>query len=273
MNDSPAPSIAFWFAAEIIPASATTVTSVSAWALMNAMMVGSIVAVSARLPSNASTISGNPAASVSSPIVICGSRRRSLREPRLAEPLGGVGLEVQRGHVVEHQARRPEPGVRSTCGGQAAPPGVVGITLQPALERRVGDGVDPGLGQHPQAVVLTGRLDDPGQHQLPEHLVSGGGGVQAELLVGRAQRVPQRRHPGRGDRQRPRTGRRQGLGVDPEVELALPTGQPLPRDRLERLHRLGVMGRTDVLDVAGSAPGAVHDLHRGRTDPVRTVRT
>ena len=42
---------------------------------------GSMVLVSAMLPSNASTISGNPAWSASSPMVICGSRRRSLENP------------------------------------------------------------------------------------------------------------------------------------------------------------------------------------------------
>ncbi len=48
---------------------------------MNALIVGTMVSVSALLPSNASTISGNPAASVSSPMVICGSRRRSFENP------------------------------------------------------------------------------------------------------------------------------------------------------------------------------------------------
>src|SRR5213592_2111912 len=31
---------------------------------------------------------------------------------------------------------------------------------------------DPGLLQNAQAVQLAGRLDDPRQHQLPEHLVT-----------------------------------------------------------------------------------------------------
>jgi hypothetical protein len=53
---------------------------------MNAVMVGSMVAVSALLPSNASTISGNPEASDSSPMVICGSRRRSLENPGSRNP-------------------------------------------------------------------------------------------------------------------------------------------------------------------------------------------
>lgn len=53
---------------------------------MNASMTGSIVLVSAVLPSNADTISGNPAASVSRPIVTCGSRRRSLENPLSRNP-------------------------------------------------------------------------------------------------------------------------------------------------------------------------------------------
>jgi hypothetical protein len=59
MNDNPASSIAFWLAAEIMPASATIVTSGRSWACMKARMVGSMVSVSALLPSNASTINGN----------------------------------------------------------------------------------------------------------------------------------------------------------------------------------------------------------------------
>jgi hypothetical protein len=86
MNESPAASMAFLFASDTIPASATTVTSASWWAAMNASMVGSMVLVSALLPSKASTINGNPVASVSSPMVICGSRRRSLENPGSRKP-------------------------------------------------------------------------------------------------------------------------------------------------------------------------------------------
>jgi hypothetical protein len=52
--------IAFWLASEVTPPSATTVTLLSWWAAMNPVMTGSIVLVSALLPSNACTISGNP---------------------------------------------------------------------------------------------------------------------------------------------------------------------------------------------------------------------
>ena len=40
MNDRPAASISFWLASEIMPASATIVTSGSWWAVMNAAMTG-----------------------------------------------------------------------------------------------------------------------------------------------------------------------------------------------------------------------------------------
>ena len=86
MNDSPACSIACWLASEIIPASATTVTSGSWWAAMNAVITGSMVVVSALLSSNALTISRNPAASASRPMVIWGSRRRSLENPGSRNP-------------------------------------------------------------------------------------------------------------------------------------------------------------------------------------------
>jgi len=86
MNDRPAASIAFLFASDTIPASATIVTSGRPCAAMNAWIVGIIVRVSALFPSNASTISGKPVWSVSSPMVICGSSRRSLEKPGSRNP-------------------------------------------------------------------------------------------------------------------------------------------------------------------------------------------
>ena len=86
MNDRPAASMSFWFASEIIPASATTVTPGSWWSVMNASITGSMVLVSALFPSNAETISGNPSCPASRPIVICGSSRRSLENPGSRNP-------------------------------------------------------------------------------------------------------------------------------------------------------------------------------------------
>ena len=112
MNDRPAASMAFWFASEIISASAKTVTSGSWQSAVNALITGRIV--SALLPSNAETVSGNPSWPLSRPMVICGFRRRSLENPGLAGPVPGVGLEVEHADVVEHQAGRAVSQVRTT---------------------------------------------------------------------------------------------------------------------------------------------------------------
>jgi hypothetical protein len=79
--------VAFLLASNTIPASATTVMSFNWWEAI--LMVGSMVFVSALLPSGASPFNGNPLASVSSPVVIPGSRRRSLENPgsRNASPV------------------------------------------------------------------------------------------------------------------------------------------------------------------------------------------
>ena len=50
-----------------------------------------------------------------------------LREPRLAEPVTLIGLEIQGGHVVEHQRRRPQPHMTGEPGRELASPRVLGI--------------------------------------------------------------------------------------------------------------------------------------------------
>ena len=54
-----------------------------------------------------------------------------LGEPGLAEPVAGVGLEVQRGHVVEHQGLAgPSAGVRGAGRRQALPETRLGVDRQ-----------------------------------------------------------------------------------------------------------------------------------------------
>jgi hypothetical protein len=53
---------------------------------MNASILGIIVVVSPLLPSNAFTINGNPVSSVSNPMVIWGSSRRSFEYPGSRNP-------------------------------------------------------------------------------------------------------------------------------------------------------------------------------------------
>jgi hypothetical protein len=90
MNDNPAACSAIWLASEIMPASATTVMSVSWWLALKPLMTGSVVAVSALLSSNAATVNGNPAASVSRPRMICGSRRLGRPGARCPDCSGSV---------------------------------------------------------------------------------------------------------------------------------------------------------------------------------------
>ncbi|MDP4511101.1 hypothetical protein Q9G87_54835 [Nonomuraea sp. G32] len=109
--------------------------------------------------------------------------------------------------------------------------------------------------------MLVG-FDHPGQHQLPEHLITLGRGVEPERGIGAGQGIPQMFHPRAGDLQRPARGR---AVIQPEIQLLLPSSQPLTRDGLERL-QLGVVVRgSDVLDLPRPAARGVHDLHRAGT--------
>jgi hypothetical protein len=182
-----------------------------------------------------------------------------LGEPGLTEPVALVNLEVQRGHVIDHQRGRPQPHVRRACPREPLPPLIAGVTGQPPHDRAIAGRDDPELVQHPDGVQLADRLDHPSQHQSLEHLVVAACRVEPEPGVGQTQPIPQMPGPGRGDRQR--------LTLRPavtKVETVLVRVQPLPGDRLQRFHFLRRVRRPDVLDVAGPAPIGVHNLHRGR---------
>jgi hypothetical protein len=121
MNDRPAASMAFWFASEIMPAPATIVTSGSWRAAMNFSMAGSIVWSLLYCPRRRRP-SGEPVAA-------CEQADRDLRlqapflgEPGLAEAVALVGLEVERGHVVEDEAGRAGRARRRLPAGPAAKP-------------------------------------------------------------------------------------------------------------------------------------------------------
>ena len=182
-----------------------------------------------------------------------------LGEPGLAEPVTLVGLEVQRGHVVEHQRRRAQPDMRGARRREPLPPLLGRIAGQPPVDRRIARRGDADLVQHPDRVQLAGRLDQPGQHQRLEHLVPTAGGIEPQAPDTPGSTRPTAAATGStGSAASPHR-----LAVT-EVEGVLAGVQPLPGDRLQHLHLLWGVRRPDVLDLARPAPVGVHDLHRGR---------
>jgi hypothetical protein len=85
--------------------------------------------------------------------------------------------------------------------------------------------------------------------------------IGAQHAIGTRQGIGQAAHRRRCDRQRP--ARR--TGVQAQVKLALPGGQPLPRHRLQQLQFDVIAGRADVLYIARTVMAGPGDLHRRGT--------
>ena len=122
--------------------------------------------------------------------------------------------------------------MRGAGRGQLLPPFQLRIGGQAAVERWIRHRRNARFLQHPQAVQLAGRLDDPGQHQLGEHLVATGGVLEPQHPVAVSESAQQVAHPRRGDRQRATRCRL----AQAQVEFALASGQALPRRGLQHLH-------------------------------------
>jgi predicted nucleic acid-binding protein len=75
--------------------------------------------------------------------------------------------------------------VRGAGRGQLAPLRIIGVTLQAALDRGVGDRVDTGLGQHPQALALLVGSRIRASTSEPSH-VSAPVVAEVGYLLGRA---------------------------------------------------------------------------------------
>lgn len=131
-----------------------------------------------------------------------------------------------------------------TGPGQRLPPLFGGIHRQASLDRGIRRCGDPKLGQHPDRVQLAGRLDNPGQHQLAEDLISAGP-IQPENLVGGPEGLPQMLGLARHDRRLIFAE----LSVV-EIQGVLIGVQPLPSNGLEHLHLARGVRRADVLDLA-----------------------
>ncbi len=167
----------------------------------------------------------------------------------LAQPVLVLGLEVQRGHVIQHE--RDAPAAQHVSEAQLSETATV-VPVEAAAQRALARGQarrDPAhLRQHPVHIQQAGRLDHPGDHQVTEHLITQRAEPEIRIHPGqhviqqarrRLQRPCPRHHPTgsrcrRTAEQRPLPGRRDhrglpGLRGDPEADNALPVvlEQPL----------------------------------------------
>jgi len=72
---------------------------------------------------------------------------------------------------------------------QPLQPRLARIYRQAAVHRGIRHRRQAGFLQHPQAVQLADRLDDPRQHQVPEHRIPAGRGRESEHVIGMRQRI------------------------------------------------------------------------------------
>jgi hypothetical protein len=95
---------------------------------------------------------------------------------------------------------------------------------QAPLDSAVGHRGDSRLGQHPRRVELAGRLDDPRQHQIPQHRITVENTIEPQRLIDPAQGIPQMAGPRTRNLQRPAadTG-----GLQAQIHYLLTVGQPL----------------------------------------------
>jgi hypothetical protein len=178
----------------------------------------------------------------------------------LAQLVLTLGLEVQRGHVVEHDRQAPVAGGAGVAGlGDHGPVVALDHSLEAAHERHPVRGRDPELGQNPDCVELAGRLGHPGQHQLPERLVAEP--VQPEGVVQAGQDLPQDEQGGALDHRRHPSPARATVV---QVQGQLP-GMATFLGHLEQHGQLVLgVGRTDVLNAQHPTAPLLHDLDRGR---------
>jgi hypothetical protein len=213
-------------------------------------MTGKIVSFSAWVPLEAADLQGEPVPVDQQPHHDLRVDPPLLRVADLAQAVFLLGLEVQRRYVIQDErdiaagsrVREAQPGdrvaVAAFCApGQGASHGLV--TGRPAAQ----------ACQDPAGVQDRGRLHDPGQDQVPEHLITQGAELQGgEDAVQGTEQHPRvgRHHPQRSNGRQGRTrafrfeqrraGRRRyepdlrRSGLDAQVERALGgIRQHLPR--------------------------------------------
>jgi hypothetical protein len=92
-------------------------------------------------------------------------------------------------------------GVGEAFGGDYIPVSVGFGLVDMAVNGLVGQQLCTQIGQDPQRVELAGRLDDPGDHQAPEHRISQG--IEAEPGIDLTDHVIEQSGTGRDPPARP----------------------------------------------------------------------
>ena len=194
-----------------------------------------------------------------------------------------VGLEVERGDVVEHQADIPGgAGVGKARRGDLVAVATGTCAAQSAFAGRQRRRGAPQLGQDPINIEQTGGLHHPGDHQVPEDLIADRGvETQAGIhlrqdvieqpaaalkylrthhqlprprFVGKQCLVPRCNHMG------PNSFR-----GDPQIQLALGVIGQQPTGLLHEQTQLGVITRrSDMADDPAAAIDGFGDLDRRR---------
>jgi hypothetical protein len=161
-----------------------------------------------------------------------------------------LGFEVQRRHVVEDKGDiAAGQGMREADLGDPVAVTAVRAAGQGAAHGLVAGRSAPQVGQDPPGVQDRGRLDHPGQDQVPEHVIAQG--IEPQVIVDAVQRLEQQPRVGRDHPRRPR-GRRSRI-TGPCAEQ---------RRRRRRCHEPGPRhGRLDA-QVEGALGGIGQHLPR-----------
>jgi len=189
----------------------------------------------------------------------------------LAQPVLVLRLEIERGHVVEHERDVPAGHhVAEAQPGETVPVVPIEAAAQRALARGQARRDPAHLCQHPVHIQQAGRLDHPGDHQVTEHLITQR--VEPEIRIHPGQHViqqarrrlqrPRPRHHSPGTRcrlaaeqHRLSRGRDHrdppGLRSDPEIENALDNPEDFKSALQERLARRGDLVSYTVIEERG----------------------
>jgi hypothetical protein len=185
-----------------------------------------------------------------------------LAHPHLPQRVLVLGLEVERGHVVEHQLHVPMSGrMRIRSGRELVPPIVFNTSREGPPDRPQPGRRHPELAEHPDRVSLARRLDHASEDQLHEHVVIDSG-IETEPPIRGLQHVPQ--HPRTRSRHGRRRPGRRSRCQRVQIERLLPGMDLALRNRHQRRKLRVVMRRADVLEDRLHSATSMRDLHRRR---------